>query len=109
LNWWIITEDLEAMPKLPPLHPGEVLREEFMTPLKLSAGQLAKALGVPRTRIERLAAEQIGLSADTALRLARYFNTSAEFWMALKSRHERERAEDVLGKTLQRIKPRAAA
>jgi addiction module HigA family antidote len=97
------------MKKLPPLHPGEVLREEFLQPLGLSAGQVAKAIGVPRTRIERLAAEEIGLSADTALRLARYFNTSAEFWMALKSRHERERAEDVLGKTLQRIRPRVAA
>ena len=97
------------MKKLPPLHPGEVLREEFLQPLGLSAGRVAKAIGVPRTRIERLAAEEVELSADTALRLARYFNTSAEFWMALKSRHERERAEDVLGKTLQRIKPRVAA
>jgi antitoxin HigA-1 len=97
------------MPKLRPLHPGEVLREEFLRPLGLSPGQLAKALGVPRTRIERLASEQVELSADTALRLARYFGTSAEFWMALKSRHERERAEDALGKTLNQIKPRSAS
>jgi addiction module HigA family antidote len=97
------------MAKLKPLHPGEILREEFLIPLGLSAGRLAKALGVPRTRIERLAAEEVELSADTALRLARYFNTSAEFWMALKARHERERAEDALGKQLQRIKPRKAA
>jgi len=97
------------VPKLPPLHPGEILREEFLAPLGLSAGRLAKAIGVPRTRIERLAAEQVELSADTALRLARYFNTSVEFWMALKGRHERERAEDALGRTLQRIKPRNAA
>ncbi len=52
--------------KLPPLHPGEVLREEFLVPLKMSAGALAKACGVPRTRIERLASEQIGITADTA-------------------------------------------
>ena len=97
------------MPKLKPLHPGEVLREEFLTPLDLSPGRLAKALGVPRTRIERLAAEQVDLSADTALRLARYFGTSAEFWMALKSRHEREQAEDALGKTLARIEPRKSS
>ena len=97
------------MRKLPPLHPGEVLREEFLIPLGLSAGQLAKAIGVPRSRIERLAAEQVELSADTALRVARYFGTSAEFWMALKSRYEREKAEDSLRITLQRIKPRAAA
>jgi addiction module HigA family antidote len=99
------------MPKLKPLHPGEVLREEFLRPLALSSGQLAKALGVPRTRIERLAAERVELSADTALRLARYFGTSADFWMALKSRHERECAEDALANTLRHIKPlkRAAA
>ena len=94
------------MPKLSPLHPGEILREEFLSPLGLSAGRLAKALGVPRTRIERLVTEQVDLSADTALRLARYFGTDAEFWMALKSRHERERAEDALDKQLRRIAPR---
>jgi addiction module HigA family antidote len=98
------------MPKrLKPLHPGEVLREEFLRPLELSAGQVAKAIGVPRTRIERLAAEQVELSADSALRLARYFGTSPDFWMALKSRHERERAEDALGNALRDIKPRNAA
>jgi antitoxin HigA-1 len=95
-----------TMPKLKPLHPGEVLREEFLRPLGLSAGQLAKAIGVPRTRIERLAAEQVELSADSALRLARYFGTSADFWMALKSRHEREKAEAALTSVLARIKPR---
>jgi antitoxin HigA-1 len=97
------------MPKLPPLHPGEVLREEFLKPLGLSAGQVAKALGVERRRIERLAGEKVNLSADTALRLARYFGTSREFWMELKNRRERERAEDRLGKELDRIAPRTAA
>ncbi|HEY6391086.1 MAG TPA: HigA family addiction module antitoxin, partial [Bryobacteraceae bacterium] len=57
--------------KLPPLHPGEVLREEFLVPMGLSPGALAKACGVPRTRIERLANEQIGVTADTALRLSK--------------------------------------
>jgi len=95
------------MAKLKPLHPGEVLREEFLRPLDLSPGRLAKALGVPRTRIERLATEQVDLSADTALRLARYFGTSIEFWMALKSRYECERARDALGKLLERIEPRS--
>jgi addiction module HigA family antidote len=97
------------MPKLPPLHPGEVLREEFLTPLGLSTGRLAKALHVPRTRIERLAAERVALSTDTALRLARYFGTTNEFWMALKSRHERERAEVLFAKEVSRIAPRTAA
>lgn len=64
---------------LPPLHPGEVLREEFMMPLGLSAYALARACGVPRTRIERVAAEEIGISGDTAIRLGRVFDTTPEF------------------------------
>jgi antitoxin HigA-1 len=59
--------------RLPPLHVGEVLREEFLVPLKLSPYALAKALGVPRTRVERLVREETALTADTALRLSRYF------------------------------------
>src|SRR5260370_2007465 len=66
--------------KLPPLHPGEVLREEFLVPMGLSPGALAKACGVPRTRIERLANEQIGVTADTALRLSKAFGTTPELW-----------------------------
>jgi addiction module HigA family antidote len=63
--------------KLPPLHPGEVLREEFLVPLELSAGALARVCGVPRTRIERLANEETGVTADTALRLSKAFGTTA--------------------------------
>ena len=85
------------MPKLKPLHPGEVLREEFVVPLGLSAGQLAAALDVPRVLIERLISEDDTLSADTAFRLAHYFGTSVEFWMTLKSRYEREMAEGSQG------------
>ncbi|MCB1393895.1 MAG: HigA family addiction module antidote protein [Nitrobacter sp.] len=62
--------------KLPPMHPGEVLGEEFLVPLNLSAGKLAKACGIPRTRLERIANEQIGITADTALRLAKAFETT---------------------------------
>ncbi|HET9537611.1 MAG TPA: HigA family addiction module antitoxin [Mesorhizobium sp.] len=80
------------MPKLKPPHPGEVLREEFLTPLGLSAAQLAKAIGVPPTRIEQLVAEQGELSPSLALLLARHLGTTTDFWMALQSRHERERA-----------------
>jgi addiction module HigA family antidote len=64
--------------KLAPMHPGEVLREEFLIPLSLSAGALAKACGVPRTRMERLAGEETGITADTALRLAKALGTSPE-------------------------------
>lgn len=64
---------------LPPVHPGEILRDEFLEPLGLSAGALARLLNVPRTRIERLVAEQTSLTPDTALRLARYFDMSPQF------------------------------
>src|SRR5205085_6078846 len=72
---------LQIVATLPPLHPGEVLREEFLEPMGLSAGQLAKSCGVPRTRIERIAAETMGISGDTALRLSRCFGTEPCFVM----------------------------
>ncbi|VAV88297.1 Antitoxin HigA [hydrothermal vent metagenome] len=71
-----------------PIHPGEMLREEFMEPLKLSAGKLAKAIGVPRTRIERLVREETNLSLDTAVRLSRYFKLSEGFWMRMQTSYE---------------------
>ena len=72
----------------PPIHPGEMLRTEFMEPLGLSAGKVARAFGVPRTRIERIVREEAGLSADTAARLARYFRMSEGFWMGLQKSFE---------------------
>jgi len=89
--------------KLPPLHPGEVLREEFLMPLGLSAGALAKAMGVPRTRVERIAAESIGITADTALRLGKALGTSAQLWLNLQNRHDVEMTERAIGKQLARI------
>ena len=89
---------------LPPLHPGEVLREEFMVPLGLSSYALAKACNVPRTRIERVAAEAIGISGDTAIRLGRVFDTTPEFWMNLQQRYEIERAAIALGAAVETIK-----
>lgn len=73
---------------LPPVHPGEILREEYLIPCHMSAGALAKKLNVPRTRIERLANEQTVVSTDTALRLAKYFRTSPEFWMNLQASYD---------------------
>ena len=67
-----------------PIHPGEILREEFMLPLQIKPYSLAKAVYIPRTRIERLVREETSVTADTALRLGRYFSTSAEFWMNLQ-------------------------
>jgi addiction module HigA family antidote len=72
----------------PPIHPGEILRTEFMEPLGLSAGKVAKAIGVPRTRIERLAQERTALTADTAIRLGRYFGTGSGFWLTLNGSYE---------------------
>lgn len=89
--------------KLSPVHPGEVLREEFLRPMNLSAYAVARAIGVPRTRIERLANEQTAVTADTALRLARYFGTSPAFWMGMQAQHDLERAEDELSTELCKI------
>ncbi len=98
--------------KLMPMHPGEVLREEFLVPLKMSAGALAKTCGLPRTRIERIAGEQTGVSADTALRLAKALGTSAELWLNLQTDYDLQIAKRNLGQGLDRIetlnKPRAA-
>lgn len=94
-----------APKKLPPLHPGEVLREEFLVPLKLSAGALARTCGLPRTRIERIAAETTGITADTALRLGKALSTSAQLWLNLQNRYDVEIAKREIGKKLDKIEP----
>jgi addiction module HigA family antidote len=91
--------------KLAPVHPGEILREEFLRPMDLSPYAVARAIGVPRTRIERLAREETPITADTALRLAKYFGTTAAFWMGLQTQHDIEKAEDDLVKELGKIEP----
>jgi antitoxin HigA-1 len=91
--------------RLPPIHPGEVLREDFLVPMELAPYTLAKALGVPRTRIERLAREETPVTADTALRLARYFCTTPAFWMGMQAQYDIERAADALARELKRIAP----
>lgn len=91
--------------RLPPVHPGEVLREEFLGPMRLTAYAVARACGVPRTRIERLAREETPITADTALRLARYFGTTPEFWMGMQAQYELERAQDTAAAALRRITP----
>jgi antitoxin HigA-1 len=98
--------------RLKPMHPGEVLREEFLVPLKLSAGALAKACSLPRTRIERIASEQTGVTADTALRLAKALGTTEQLWLNLQNDYDIQIARRDLGKLLDRIasvnKPKAA-
>lgn len=94
--------------KLPPIHPGEILREEFMRPLELSSNALAKAIGVTTARVNEIVRERRGISADSALRLARYFGTDAQSWMNLQQRYDLECAKDALGTALNRITRRAA-
>jgi antitoxin HigA-1 len=73
---------------LPPIHPGEILRELYLEPLEMTPYALAKQLHIPRTRIERIVAEKTGITSDTALRLAKYFRTTPEFWTNLQSAYE---------------------
>ena len=91
--------------ELPPIHPGEILREEYLAPLGLSAGGLAKRLGVPRTRIERLAAEETSITVDTALRLAKFFRTSPEFWMSMQTGYDFKIAQADKAESLDAIIP----
>lgn len=86
-------DEIEIVATLPPLHPGEVLREEFLVPLGLSADKVAKACGVPRRRIERIAAERLGISGDTAVRLGKVLATGPELWMNLQARFETQTAK----------------
>jgi addiction module HigA family antidote len=91
------------------IHPGEILREEFLIPLGLSAGQLARHLKVPRTRIERIVAEASPITVDTALRLARYFRTSPEFWINMQTRYDLSLQAEALREELATITAREAA
>lgn len=87
-------------------HPGEILREDYMAPLELTAGALARAMGLrDRTRIERLVRENQPVTPDTALRLGRVFGTSAQYWMALQAQHDLSAAAIVGKKELAAIQP----
>ncbi len=93
-----------------PIHPGEILREDYMVPLGLSATALAHALGVTAARINDIVRERRGITADTALRLARYFGTDAQSWINLQSAYDLRVAEFAAGETIDRVvKPRRAA
>ena len=82
---------------LPPTHPGEILREEFLKPMKLSQSELARRIQVNPQRINEIANEKHGISADTALRFAAYFGNSAEFWLGLQADYDLETALDKAG------------
>jgi len=87
--------------KLPPVHPGEVLLEEFLKPLGISQYRLAKDISVPPRRINEIVLRKRSISADTALRLSRFFGTSAEFWLNLQSQYDLDIEIDRLGQRLQ--------
>ncbi len=88
--------------KLKPVHPGKILQEEFLESLGLSQNKLALALRVPARRINEIVLGKRGITADTALRLGRYFGMSARFWMNLQARYDLDTAEDALGDRIER-------
>lgn len=99
--------ELETDDLLPPLHPGEVLREEFMVPLGLTPYAVARACGVPRTRIELIVREETPVTADTALRLGRTFGMNPQVWINLQGDDELRRARREIGAEIDRIRPLA--
>jgi addiction module HigA family antidote len=92
-----------------PAHPGDVLREDYLKPLGMSQYALAKALGVPEIRVSEIVNGKRAITPDTALRLARYFGTSAEFWLGMQMSHDLEIARDRTGAAIEAtVQPRAA-
>ena len=90
------------MSKIKPVHPGEILREEFLAPLRLSMNKLALDIRVPATRVADIVHERRAISPETALRLARYFDTTPDFWMNLQARYDLDIAEDLSGSEIRR-------
>ena len=97
------------MTALEPVHPGEILKHDFMDPWELSATALARAIGVTPARVNEIVRRRRGITAETALRLARYFNTDAQSWMNLQTRYELALAERATRAALQAIRPRKVA
>lgn len=95
--------------KIPPIHPGEVLMEDFIKGFEITQNRLAVAIGVPPRRINEIVHGKRGVSADTALRLERYFGVSAQFWLNLQTRYELDLAEERAAAQLAAIKPLKAA
>ncbi len=96
------------MAKLPNVHPGEVLLEEFLTPMQISQNKIARDIGVPPRRINEIVHGKRAITADTALRLSKYFGVSESFWMGLQADYDLEEARKELGRKLERVRPHAA-
>ena len=97
------------MPKLKPVHPGEILHEEFLKPLGVSQYRLATDTDVPPRRINEIVLGKRGITADTALRLGRYFGASPQFWMNLQARYDLEMQKDLIGDQLDKMRTLQAA
>jgi len=96
------------MKKLANIHPGEILLEEFLNPMAISQNRIARDIGVPPRRINEIVHGKRSITADTAIRLAKYFNVSESFWMSLQSDYDVEEAHRTLGKKLDKIPSYAA-
>lgn len=92
------------MAKLKPIHPGEILQEEFLSSLGVSQYRLANDIGVPPRRINEIVLGKRGITADTALRLGRYFGTAPQFWMNLQARYDLEMQKDLIGDQLEKVR-----
>lgn len=97
------------MRKLKPIHPGEILIEEFLNPMGISQYRLAADVGVPPRRINEIVLGKRGISANTALRLGHYFGTSPQFWMNLQTRYDLETQHDLVGSEIRKLKVLEAA
>ena len=108
-NRQIDFSDVRSGRRLPPVHPGEILRDEFLTPMAISVYALAEAIKAPRSRLNDIVLGRRAVTADTALRLGRYFGTSPDFWVNLQSRYDLEVAgRSSRRKIEQEVAPRAA-
>ena len=98
-------KQINSTTKLPPIHPGEILDEEFLQPMGITQYRLAKSIGVDATRIRSIVNGERSISTETALLFSRFFGTSAELWMRLQDRYDREIAEDQMAERLAAITP----
>ena len=101
--------DVVTGERIPPVHPGEILREDFLEPMSISAYALAEAIKVPRSRVNDILLGRRAITADTALRLARYFGTTPEFWVSLQASYDLEVAKEAVSDRIEaEVSPRAA-
>ncbi len=94
-------KDVTTGRRVPPVHPGHILRDEFLMPMDLSVYALAKAVNVPRSRVNDIVLGRRGISAETALRLARYLGTTPEFWVNLQARYDLEVSKEAVGRRIE--------